>query len=439
MSAPAPVRRRPAWRLLVPLGLVELAALAGAGWWPPAAPAWPRPLLFAVAFVAYALAASETRRAEGGGIAIWVLAVAMRLALLPLLPELSHDVYRYLWDGSVQLAGMNPYLHVPTDPSLATIRPLLHPLVSGSRQITPYPPVAEIAFLAIAVAGGAVLQAKLLWLGLDLGTGWLLGRVARITGRSRRLTEILWLWSPLLLVEVAWNGRLEPLGIFAMVLLVLIARAPASSGVSAGFATLAGLLPLGAVPALTRRLGRRFLVGFLVACALLAAPYAGAGWGMALGLLGSLRDATFQPGLFVLLESVLADPWVSRGLALLLVAAVGVWAAVRRFRPERALFWVVGAFLLLTPDLDPAYALWILPFAALRLNRTWLLMTGLVLLGYVGMGRHAATGLWPQPPWARLLLWAPVLVLLVRDAAALWHERFPDPVPLTERRGAARD
>ncbi len=439
MTSSEPDRRRPAWRLLLPLGLLELVFLIALASWPAEDSTWPHLLLFAAAFGTYALAARETLRAEGGTAVIWLLAIAMRLALLPHLPELSHVVYRYLWDGTVQLAGLNPYTHLPTDPSLANLRVPLRALVPDPQLATAYPPLAELAFLLIALVGGAVFQAKLLWLGFDLGTGWLLGRVARITGRSRRLTQVLWLWSPLLLVEVAWNGHMEPLPIFAMVLVILLARAPASAGVAAAASTLSGVLPVVALPPLVARLGRRFFFGLLFALVLFGAPYAFAGHTLLTGVLARARDARFQPGPFVLLESVLSGSWAPRVAAAAIVLGVAAWGSAHRFRPERAFFWVVGAFLLVTPDLQPAFALWILPLAALRLSRPWLLMTGLVFLGYAGMGAHAATGLWPQPWWARLLLWIPVLVLLVRDAARLWLARFPEPVPLTERRSEPRD
>jgi len=58
---------------------------------------------------------------------IWVLlgvAIAMRAALLPAPPFLSSDIYRYVWDGQVQAAGINPYRFVPADASLAGLRHL---------------------------------------------------------------------------------------------------------------------------------------------------------------------------------------------------------------------------------------------------------------------------------------------------------------------------
>src|SRR5947209_7515042 len=50
---------------------------------------------------------------------ILIVAAAMRLAALLSPLYLSDDVYRYIWDGRVVGAGINPYRYVPTDPHLA--------------------------------------------------------------------------------------------------------------------------------------------------------------------------------------------------------------------------------------------------------------------------------------------------------------------------------
>src|SRR5437879_4276819 len=57
--------------------------------------------------------------------AMWLIvgvAVALRLGLLLTEPLLSSDIYRYVWDGKVQAAGINPYRYVPSDEALAHLR-----------------------------------------------------------------------------------------------------------------------------------------------------------------------------------------------------------------------------------------------------------------------------------------------------------------------------
>jgi len=67
--------------------------------------------------------AVREKSSRGSDIA-FVLGVAAILRAFFLLtdPVLSDDVFRYVWDGRVQHAGINPYLYAPDDPNLAPLR-----------------------------------------------------------------------------------------------------------------------------------------------------------------------------------------------------------------------------------------------------------------------------------------------------------------------------
>ena len=107
----------------------------------------------------------------GGGLAVQLVAVSGP-------PIGSDDLYRYVWDGRVQAAGIDPYSYVPAAPQLAALRdPQLWPdhttgwcvaagtpnpdapgdLTAGCSLInrptvhTIYPPVAEAYFLLVHV------------------------------------------------------------------------------------------------------------------------------------------------------------------------------------------------------------------------------------------------------------------------------------------------
>ena len=55
---------------------------------------------------------------------ILVCAAGCRLVCLFSPPFLSTDIFRYVWDGRVQAAGINPYRYIPADPHLAFLRDL---------------------------------------------------------------------------------------------------------------------------------------------------------------------------------------------------------------------------------------------------------------------------------------------------------------------------
>src|SRR5580693_4765432 len=88
-------------------------------------PARIRPImLIAGAWIAFGCAAWLVRKvavrlAVGliliGGIAVQVVALSGP-------PQSSSDLYRYIWDGRVQAAGIDPYLYAPGDAGVARLR-----------------------------------------------------------------------------------------------------------------------------------------------------------------------------------------------------------------------------------------------------------------------------------------------------------------------------
>ena len=156
---------------------------------------------------------------------ILVGGTAMEVAALSGPPHLSDDVFRYIWDGRVQAAGIDPYEYVPAAPELARLRdPALWPaashwcvkpgtpdpdrrgalLVPGCSRLnrpwvhTIYPPVAEAYLFAVDEmsppgAGTTPMQAGAGFAVLAV-TGVLVTGLRRL-GRDPR-TAVLWAWCP---------------------------------------------------------------------------------------------------------------------------------------------------------------------------------------------------------------------------------------------------
>jgi hypothetical protein len=449
-------------RVLVALGTAELTLLAVLGWIPAAHRfPWPGILLFGCAFAAYACAGALVAATRGPrptarstlGI-VWLLAAAMRVVLVPLSPELSDDFNRYLWDGHVQLAGTNPFLYAPADSVLAPLRTEYHTDINNPTVPTIYPPLAQLAFLLVAATGSSLVLMKGLWLACDLATGWLLGRVARATGRDEATVLVLYLWAPLLIVEVAWSAHLEPLGLLPLVGAVWAAtrvraqpgdsglprptdhpgqrNAPTLSAVSGALLALSALVklaPAAALPALAQRKSVRTApsmpstvaaVGtFFLTVVILYAPYASAGSGLFTGLRTYGEHWWFMKGAFGLIEGLVQDPAMARRIVAVMVIGVIAGTTAAAFDLERTLLWVLGAGMILTPTLHPWYVLWMLPFAALRTSPPWIALGGLAFLGYFGLGSYQETGEWIQPATVRAALWIPFFLLLAEEGRRL--------------------
>src|SRR5580704_7035041 len=112
--------------------------------------------LLAVAAVLYLLAVALVLRrptASGSMLVVLGVAVAMRLIVLFPQPFLSSDMYRYVWDGRVQVAGINPYHYFPADPALQSLRDeAIYPHINRAEVArTIYPPFAQLVFHAVAL------------------------------------------------------------------------------------------------------------------------------------------------------------------------------------------------------------------------------------------------------------------------------------------------
>ncbi|HMD93851.1 MAG TPA: glycosyltransferase 87 family protein [Trebonia sp.] len=219
-----------------------------------------------------------------GGIAVQAVALAGP-------PQNSSDLYRYIWDGRVQAAGIDPYLYSPADLGVAKLRndflwsgtgprnygDCVHTLtnkvdpadgfVAGCTKLnrprvpTVYPPVAEAYFLAVQLAAPAdnsttpiqaagaacaVLITLILLFGL------------RRLGKDPRLAA-LWAWCPIVPLEAGQNGHVDVLATaFTLVALLLLARAKTEGrtifgGVLLGLAIATKVTPVLVVPAVLRR------------------------------------------------------------------------------------------------------------------------------------------------------------------------------------------
>lgn len=381
-------------------------------------------MLLALLAFAFYLAALVTARRLSGRRAFAVaiaFGLAFRILLFPEAPFLSDDYFRYLWDGVVQLGGVNPYRYSPADPALAGINDTLRAQVNHPEIRTIYPPLAQLVFLAAAkVSAGSYLTLKTVWLACDIGIAVLL---YRLVPEERRLQAwMLYWWSPLIVIEVYWSAHLDLLGAaLVVVALALAKQSPIKSygiGIAVAAASLVKYFAVAFLPAAART-GRslRVLAAFALVGALVGVPYASSGVAnMFEGLLTYAEHWRFNAGLYRVLEWALVSSMLAKTMAAVVVLFVVINSVRNRWSLERTIFWVTGTALVLSPTVHPWYLLWMVPLAAVRPNRGWTYLTGSVFLAYYGLGSFRASGVWPEPWWLQLMIYGPFFVLLVADA-----------------------
>jgi hypothetical protein len=397
--------------------------------------------------------------------AILAGAFLLRLPLLPLPLTLSDDALRYLWDGKVAAAGLNPYALPPAAAKLTFLRDEAWRRLPHRGVETVYPPLAIAAFSIAARLPNPILAWKAMTAAADLAGCALLLALARRLGLP--LARTVWYaWNPLVAIELSGMAHVDALGVAACLATVLfLVRPPrpdpggrsasrewaaAVAGVFAATGALAKVAPVTALPMWSRQSGHPVRM-LAVAGGLLAAaglPVLAATGGVPPGLLTyavswEFDGPVFEP-LWRLLDRAGAAASLARlldaakrltgestrwnplyhflypqflakallGLAVLavVIASVtrrGAGEAGRCLGPAAATGRLLGMVLLLSATVYPWYVVWVLPWAALYRHTAWRALSALILLSYL-----AQRGGVPLMPWVFAAIWVPFWILL---------------------------
>ena len=345
--------------------------------------AWP--VFVAAAFGAGVLLVLLWRQGALTTRQVLVGAVLFRLFFLPLGPGLSADGYRYVWDGLVQLGGVNPYRYAPEDPALAARRgEAVYDDLNSASFYSVYPPIPQAIFAFGVLFYGAGWQAsyfviKGVLMVLELGGVFVLARLVS----ARAL--VLYAWHPLVLLEVAGQPHTEAALVLFLALTLLAARRGRGRWASAALAgaVWTKLFPAVLFPYLWRRFGWKAVWPAVLVSAALALPYA------APYVPGHLRTSLdlyvryfeFNAGPYYAVKKAFtlatgAD-WSKtlgpffRTLFLLVLPALYVLDARRGWRLAQAFLVTWGAYLFLSTTVHPWYLLAVLPLAALLGRPAW--------------------------------------------------------------------
>ncbi len=236
-----------------------------------------------LAAVLYWCAARTTLRGNPGRRALWlVLGVAAAMRAIPLCSPmfLSSDLFRYIWDGRVQLAGINPYRYVPGDPALAHLRDaaIFSHVNRAMYARTIYPPAAELTFAAIAWIGQTPFVMRAAMVAFEAVAVAAMCAVLRRCGLPMSRV-LIYAWNPLAVWEFAGNGHVDALaiGFLALAFLAFAWARPGWTGVALACAVLTKFLPAVVAPALWRRWDWRLPATGLLTAVALYAVYVGAG------------------------------------------------------------------------------------------------------------------------------------------------------------------
>jgi hypothetical protein len=377
------------------------------------------PIYAAAAWLLFAKSPITGRAALAG---ILLVGLAMRLIVLP-SPPASSDIYRYIWDGRVQAAGINPYRYLPADEAVRALRDeAIYPRINrGSYAPTIYPPMAELVFLAATRISETPVFMKTVMIGFEGIAVWAILQLLAARGLpSTRV--LLYAWHPLPLWEFAGSGHVDAMAI-AFLLLAFVAadrRSPILAGIGLAAGVLIKYFPAVAGPAIYKRWDWRLPAAFAASAALLYLPYLGAGTKVFGFLGGYVAEEGLEQGsgifLWQLAGTLLHLPEHAFAfyfpLAAIVMAALGLAAVLLRRERKAdlaAAMMLAVTFMILFSPHYPWYFAWLIPFACVHP------LAAVIYLTCAASYLHIA--IWPPGLGDGLILYGGFALILIGELA----------------------
>ena len=368
-----------------------------------------------------------------------VLAAVWHVEFLRLPAGADDDIHRYVWDGRLQRLGYNPYIVVPSDPSVKALHTPETRDLNNPDLPSPYPAGAQLFFRAVTAIHESTFAMKVAFAVCEFAIVFLLFDVLRRTGQAAHLV-LAFAWNPLLALEVAGSGHVDIVG--ALLLLVsaaaLLRRWRATAAIALGLAIAVKFLPVVLLPLYWKRVRIRDAVLAGAVVGLGYVPFLDRSFfdhgRIPIGSLGTyVQSFRFNGPVFAALDHVAPPQWLA-GLAVFIGLVTATWQRMRstaEWSPDQ-FAWPMAASLLCAPAVFPWYLLWLLPFLTSASTLLIILWTVSIIPTYV-MWHLRALG----RPWGALPGWVMLLeygCVAIAAAVIAWRRipRSPAPQSSTE-------
>lgn len=371
---------------------------------------------------------------RGQAIVFWAGVMALRLVALPLAP--GDDLWRYQWEGKIQRAGFNPYVHAPDDPKLETVRaeyPAWQKINHRDFRAI-YPPGAELVFAGLSGISDRPLFYKLLFAGADLGTIAVL--LLLLGGGTSRYAHAAWYaWNPLVVYSFAGAAHFDSLMILPMTAGILFLTRfevaidsrrkwflALAASTAFGLAISVKLVPVLLLLTCVFALGFR-AIALLISLGIpaLLSTFYGYPKIDIWESLGRFAHVTRLNDLFwwLIEETVWPNPHQKNyHYNVIVIVCVALVSLLFWRNWKRGMIWVFGTALILSPVLHPWYCAWILPLAAWRRAYTWFVFSVTLFAYFLFWNERLFLLPWHAESWMRAIIIVPALATAILSGLA---------------------
>jgi len=387
-------------------------------------------VLFSLAFLLYFGAVKCLPGRDVGEVEVLAFAFFFRLTVFFVPPFASDDINRYVWDGRVQNAGVNPYRYAPEAPELAFLRDANYDGIRSKSVRTIYPPLSEVLFRAAARISPEVWVQKLAFIFFDVATIILLLFYLDWRGRPPSWA-LVYAWNPLVLLEFSSSGHHDALGIFFLMSgIFLLEKTKNAAGMSALAASfLATFTSILVVPwILWRSRFRKYLWTFLAVSLIGYLPFWRGffPWERAMALVAGagtyFKDWCFNASVYAVLSAFFHNGLMLEKILLVILAAAGFWLARILDNLLAYVGLMVSAALIVSPVVYPWHVCWLLPFLCFYPFWSGILWSALVCLSYVVLSVYANTQSLVLSGWVPWIEYGVVFSFLIMELMR-WRRR----------------
>ena len=373
---------------------------------------------------------------------IVIMALVARVVAAFIPPQLSDDVYRFIWDGQLVVHGYNPLLSTPDGllPALQTDTTFfteLHGLINHPQNYTCYPPLMQgICWLVAQLCGphivSNIIGIKLIIALVDSVAVVVLIKILRRLQLPATLA-ILYAFNPAVIIEGSGNAHFEVIQVCLIAAAIYYALQE-KFWLAAGWwglAIVTKLLPLLLLPLWIKKLGwkKGLLFSFIsmTLAALSFLPFVSVdfltGFGKSLNLY--FQNFEFNASLYYIARQI---GWWIKGynyISFIGPLLMGIFLALYAylFFSKQKQDWqgfskmaiiVLTLYYLLATTVHPWYIINLLPFALMAGLRYPLIWCGVAFLSYHAYGAHG----FAENPWLVAVEYGVVVVVALFE----WRE-----------------
>ncbi len=355
-----------------------------------------------------------------------ILLISLLARILMIGMPVSDDVYRYLWEGKIIVAGESPYQYPADHAHYSVYRDSYWAQMNHKDKLTAYPPLAELIFASVSSITYTPLAFKVLFILADIAVVWILISLLMLRGADIR-ASLLYALNPLTLFAIAGEAHFDVLMILAIMLSIFYVekRLFPWAWLWLGIAIQIKIIAIILVPLFLLRCHWRSVWWLLIPMVLPSLYFIDSLFGMFQGLWVFGGTNSFNGPIHGPINHLLGGSiGTASSLTFILFAVVSLWILWAIKTPTKAAYLLIASLVLLSPVVHYWYVLWVIPFVVLYPSLSWLVLS-LTSGAYFASTFSVENGEdWSLPFWAMCLTWLPFLLVLVYELRIVIARQF---------------